>query len=405
MFNLANGVRSILIEKPGRLLVTVKVFVKAGSRHDERLPGLAHLVEHLIFGVHNPGNFRNISRIEGLGGRIQALTTKEYTEYSLVIVKENLCEGLKFLAEIISLPEFENAKIEREKEIITEEILNSYSKLSTLWDIFAQSLWKDSPLRNPICGYTDSIKEISREDIEGFYSNYYTGCGIIIIVIGDIDSIEIQEKINEMFSGIKSGNPAINTIKSQFHILNDKREMHIVKDSLQTHLLLGYPGVSLNAPDINAFRLVNKILGNGESSRLYKQVRVNLNSVYSISSTLALYEDTGYFAVWSNFYHAKKSIILNAIVDEFDSLKKKKIAEAELNHAKVRYKRDLMINHDNDNAFVDFLGTSLLLTGKIKKWEDIIREIDSVTAEQLYELSNAYFCEENYFLVSIGRKA
>jgi predicted Zn-dependent peptidase len=404
-FNLANGIRCVAVKKAMRFLVTTKVFVKAGSRHDEELPGLAHVVEHLLFRTNDLDFYRNVYQIEGLGGKIESITTKEYTEYSLVIIKENWSTGLRLLSEILTKPEFDLDSIKREKDIIIEEIANSYSKLSILWDIFAQSIWKESPLRNPIRGYTESINEINRQDIEGFYCNYYSGCNMIIIVIGDIDIIKIQEHINEMFSGIKPGYSSISTKKPQIHTLNHKKEVHVIKDSLQTNLLMGYPGVSIKDPGIKAFRLVNKIIGNGESSRLYKQLRICMNSVYSISSTLAIYEDTGYFAVWTNFNHTKKNLIINALVDEFNSLRKKKIDAEELKHAKVRYKRDIMINHDNDNKFADFMGTSLLLTGKIKEFEDIIFEIDSVTSNQLYELANNYFFEENRFLVSIGRDA
>jgi predicted Zn-dependent peptidase len=223
------------------------------------------------------------------------------------------------------------------------------------------------------------------------------------VAIGDLDPIEIKEKIEKMFSGIKPGEKPGRTTQSNLHSLNSKKEVHINKNSLQTQLVVGYPGVGINDPAINAFKLVNKILGNGVSSRLYKKLRCELHLVYSISSVLAIYEDTGYFAVWTNFNHAKKRLILAAILEEFDLLKKEKICDEELNCAKLRYKRDLLNNYDTDYSFADFLGTSLLFTGKIKELDDVLLEIDSVSSNQIYELAECYFREENLFAVSIGK--
>lgn len=403
-FKLANGIRVIAIKKRQRPFVTFKVFVKAGSRHDENLPGLAHLVEHTIFRNYNSKSSSDIyDKIESLGGKIDGNTTKEYTNYSLVILKENFPDGLKILSEILTNPGFEADNIEHEKGIIFEEILNSYSKTMTLWDVFAQTIWKESPLRHPIAGYKDSIREITLKDVLEFYSRYYTGNNIVLVVIGDIDDIGIEKIMGTMFSGIKVGEK--NGRKKTFspHTLNRTKKIHIDKNSLQTQLLVGYPGVGIKAPDINAFKLINKILGNGLSSRLYKKMKVDLHLVYSISSVLAIYEDTGYFAVWTNFNYEKSGSILNTLFKEFDSLKKEKISREELDRAKVRYKRDLLINYDTDYSLADFLGTSLLLTGKIKTFDDIIREINSVGVNQLFDLANTYFREENRFILSLGK--
>jgi len=401
---LGNGIRVVVVKKYKCPLVTIKLFVKVGSRQDDALPGLAHLAEHLFLRSYNSSSCNNIYyQIDRLGGKVYASTTKEYTEYSLVILKENFFAGLQLFSEFLTNPNLEEDDIEQEKKIVLEEIINSYSRSNTLWDIFAQAMWEESPLRNPIRGYKDSIQEITGEDVNNFYRQYYTGNNIVIVVIGEIDSIEIHKKMGMMFSGIRKGKQPGITKQLNSHILNTSSKVHITKNSLQTHLLVGFPAVGIKEPTLNAFKLVNKILGNGMSSRLYRKLRIDSRLVYSLSSVLAIYEDAGYFAVWANFNHEKKELILNTLLKEFDSLKKEKICEEELNRAKIRYKIDFLANYDTDHYFADFLGTSLMLTDRIKELEDILLEINSVGYNEVYELANNYFHNDNLFTVSIGK--
>ncbi len=403
-FLLSSGLHVIVVRKVLSPLVTFKLFVKVGSRHDQALSGLSHLAEHLIFGNSSTAPLADINgQIDRLGGTINATTTKEFTEYSLVILKENFFAGVQLFSETFNDPTFNLDNLEQEKEIIYEEILNSYGKANTIWDIFAQAIWKESPLRTPICGYKDSLQEITLADIVEFHQKYYCGGNIVIVVVGDIEVTAIHDTFQKMFGGIKNGLPPQKQNQPAIHTLNRPKDSHLEKNSLQTHLLVGYPGVGINAPPLNTFKLVNKILGNGVSSRLYQKLRHDLHLVYSISSVLAIYEDTGYFSVWTNFNHSKKESVLNAITEEFASLKKIKIQAIELETAKIRYKRDLLLNCETDSSLSDFLGTSLMLTGKIKSFEDIIVEINSVSIDQVYELANSYFCEANRFVVSIGK--
>jgi predicted Zn-dependent peptidase len=129
--------KRVLVKKNQGPFITFKVFVKAGSRQDDTLPGLAHLAEHSLPRSYNSSfSYDLYYQIDRLGGKINATTTKEYTEYSLVILKENFFSGLQLLSEILTNPVFRTDDIEQEKEIVFEEILNSYSRPGKLWDTF-----------------------------------------------------------------------------------------------------------------------------------------------------------------------------------------------------------------------------------------------------------------------------
>lgn len=139
------------------------------------------------------------------------------------------------------------------------------------------------------------------------------------------------------------------------------------------------------------------------SSRLYKTLRVKLHLVYSLSSVLAIYEDTGYFAVWTNYNSMKSGLILEAILEEFDRLKKEIVTEEELSHAKIRYKRDLLHNFETNFSFAGFLGISELLTGEIETFEDILSKIGLVKDKDLFDLANKYFLDEDLLTVLLGK--
>ncbi len=401
---LSNGIRVIAVKKPTQPLVVVRVFVKAGSRYDDENPGLAHLLEHLFFSsaiLKKNGDI--YYRIESLGGKIDGNTTKEYLDISLVILKENFRMGLQLLSNILINPHFTKKKVENEKDIVIEEIKNSYSKTKILWDVFAQTIWKESPLRNPILGTIDSIREISLENVLDFYIRYYTGKNIVLSVIGDIDYKELEEMMESLFARINSGQRT--TIdQSILPTFNTTKRIHIEKKSIQTQLMVGYPAVSIRSPYLSGFKLINKILGNGATSRLYRRLRCDLHLVYSLTSVLSIYEETGYFAVWANYNDEKSSVIFRTILKEFDLLKRDKIPEKELDLAKIRYRRDLLINFETDYSLAGFLGIEELLTEKIKTFADIITGINSIDSDDLFCLCNKYFMDNNRFTVSIGKK-
>jgi len=403
-YTLDNGLRVMALKKPEQPLVTFRLFVKCGSRRDNGKRGIAHLLEHMIFRSFQTGMEEDIySRIEALGGKVEGNTTKEYSDYSLAILKESYIKGLQLFSEMICSPRFSAAGIEAERKIIAEEIVNSYSRLQILWNCYAQTMWQDSPLCDPILGTIESINTITLEDLMDFYSRYYCASNSVLVVIGDIDYSEIEETVSRMFSAMPQGDCLPEPVQAP-HILNEKRDAHIEKNALQSHLVVGYPGVGLTHKDLSAFRLLNKIIGNGLSSRLYRLLKVNLHLVYSVSSTLAIYEDTGYFAVWTTFNNRKTDTIIHSINGEITRLKQTGINPDELDRAKIRYKRDLLANYESTHALAGFIGTSLILTRKFRSLHQVIMDIDDVDRDDLYAIAVNYFSEENRYTVSIGKR-
>ena len=208
--------------------------------------------------------------------------------------------------------------------------------------------------------------------------------------------------MGKIFSSLNKNPPQIEE-QSTSHVFNDQKNVHLKKRSLQTHLIVGYPGAGINSPDINGLKLLNKILGNGTGSRLYKRLRNDLHLVYSIASVVAIYEDTGYFAIWSNFNNEKYELIIEKISREFDRVKNERISDETLIQAKIRYRRDFLINFETDYSLAGFLGTSELLSGTIETIDDIFDDIESINNDALLNLSNKYFTNSHRFVVTIGR--
>ena len=402
-YRLSNGVRVIIVKKNWKPLVTARIFVKAGSRHDNDSPGLAHLVEHLLFANSKSKRVPHLNdEMDRLGGRLDGETTKEYTAISMMVLKENFFLGLKLLADLLCNPQFTLDTIEDEKKIIVEEIVNSYSKSKILWDVFSQTLWKESPLRHPIMGSVNSVRSITYKDVWKFYNRYYAGKNTVVVIIGDFSYDFLENMMGKIFSSLNKNPPQIEE-QSTSHVFNDQKNVHLKKRSLQTHLIVGYPGAGINSPDINGLKLLNKILGNGTGSRLYKRLRNDLHLVYSIASVVAIYEDTGYFAIWSNFNNEKYELIIEKISREFDRVKNERISDETLIQAKIRYRRDFLINFETDYSLAGFLGTSELLSGTIETIDDIFDDIESINNDALLNLSNKYFTNSHRFVVTIGR--
>jgi predicted Zn-dependent peptidase len=402
-FNLSNGIRLITVRKVFQPFITIRVYVKNSILLNGSQPGLAHFVEHMIFRGYQPGSKDNIYReIEALGGKIEGNTSREYSDYSLIILKENVEQGLEILADMLTQPAFTAEDIEAEREIIAEEINHSYSRSKMLWDLFAGAIWEQSPFTVPITGTHESISQITVKEVADFYTRCFIGENMVISIIGDIDGVGIAKTIENRFAAIPRG-PLNAHRPTVTHTFSKKKTVHIPRESIQSHLVLGYPGVGIQHADIHAFKLINKIVGHGLSSRLYQRLKVSSHLVYSLSSVLSVYEDTGYFAIWTIFSDSKAKTILEVISDEMQRLLHEKIPGQELDNAKIRYKRDFLMTFDSDLSAAGYLASTELLTGNIETVNHTIECINDINRQRLIKLAQHYFQDKNRCMVLIGK--
>ncbi len=398
--DLKNGLRVVTTCRPSGTTV-VRVYVRAGSRYDGEHPGKAHFVEHMLFtGTANRNSRQIYSDIESIGGVIQANTAKEYTTFSVAVMDRYLESGLDVLADVITNPVFDRIAFLKEKLVIMEEIKQAQDSQSILWDLFSRTLWVENPIRWPVLGKMESLRDLEYEDMLDFYQERYAARNTVVSVCGDIDHERAVEQVSQQFSHLATGEelrpaPTIEPPPS-------RRTAHIEQDVHQTSLLMGVLAASMKDEDRYAVRLIDRILGSGGSSRLSQRLREEEKYVYSVHSLAHPYEDTGCFAVYTACSPENIQKVESLILEEWEKLSSEPVSDEELEAARRIYEGTLARECETNMFVAGISGIEALLC-KIEPFDESVEKINAVTKEDIMDAAERYLSASAYTIVTVGR--
>ncbi len=401
---LKNGLRVVTIRRPNRMIAAVKVYVRAGSRYDGEYPGKAHFVEHLLFAGTVDRSSRQIySDIESQGGMIQANTAKEYTTFGVVTMDRYLETALDVLADVVTNPILDQSSLLtflKEKLVIIEEIRRAQDTKNILWDKFSETLWLEHPIRRPTLGSIESLKDLEHDEITDFYREQYTARNMVVSVCGDMDHERLAEQISKKFLHLQAGSethplPVIEPPPS-------KRIAHIERDIHQTHIIMGVQITDMKDENRHAVKLMDRILGSGGSSRLFRRLREDEKSVYSVYSLAQMYEDTGCLTVHTACVPENVSTVQRLILEEWEKLKSEPVTDAELETAKRVYEGTLIRKCETNFYVAGIFGVEALLH-EIEPLEEAIKKINAVTKQDIIDAANLYLNTAEYVMVTVGR--
>jgi predicted Zn-dependent peptidase len=385
---LKNGIK--LVHKPTTSLIAhAGLFFNAGSR-DEEIDehGLAHFIEHVFFkGTKNRKAYHINSRLEDVGGDLNAYTTKEETCIHASFMKEDTERAVELIYDIAFNSIFPEKEIEKEKEVIIDEI-NSYkdNPAELIFDDFEEILFPHDPLGRSILGTPESLKTFKRKTVLNFLKNNYSTDQIVFCVVGELDN----QKLVKMFSKYFEKIPA--NIKKETRKINNSytplfREE--IKNTYQVHCVIGTKAYSFVDEKRLALHLLNNILGGpGMNSRLNLSLRERNGCSYNVESSYNPYFDTGAFAVYfgADKENLEKSIKL--VHKEFDLLKNKKLGDIQLSKAKKQLLGQIAISAENNESLMLAMGKSFLVFGKFDSLVETGRLIDKITANDIIEIAN-----------------
>ncbi len=401
---LPNGVR-ILTERVTHVRsASVACFFGVGSRYETvALAGASHFIEHMLFkGSARYPTAQLISEaIEGVGGVLDAATDKEVTVYSAKVASRHFDLAFGLLADMIRFPRFEAAEMEKERRVIIEE-LGMYRDSPQEWvGVLADEVvWPDLPLGREVAGTRESVSAISREALDAYRIAHYVPGNLVISVVGDITHEQVVEAATRLFGDWA---PAPTPRWTPNPIPTDTPRVKLeTRKTEQTNLCLLTPGLGHGDPDTYTLTLLNAILGDGMSSRLFLEVRERQGLAYDVSSGPTQYHDTGVFVVYAGVEPKRTAAALQAILKELARLRDEPVTAEELARAKEYTKGRMALGLENTSSVASWLGGQEISLGKVRLLDEVMASVDAVTIADIQRLARALFDEQRLRLAVIG---
>lgn len=400
---LDNGLRLITSGMPHSHSACITIFVGTGSRHEsDEQAGLSHFIEHLYFkGTERRATAKEISEaIEGVGGILGGGTDKELTVYWCKVARPHFALALDVLADMMRYSKLDPQDIERERQVIIEEINMSLDSPQHRVDILLDELlWPGQALGRDIAGSKETVGATTRQMLLDYLSHQYLPNNVVISVAGAIDHQEVITSLNQYFGdwvgGVVPRGPVTKHEQREPRLRVERR------DTEQAHFALAVPGLSSLHPDRFALDLLNIILGEGMSSRLFQQIRERLGLAYAIQSYVSHFLDTGSVAIYAGVDPKQVETALAAIVEELNHLKEG-IPDSELVKAKEFSKGRLMLRMEDSRSVASWLGGQELLNGRILTVEDVISIIEAVTTDDLQRVARELLVDYKLNLAVVG---
>ncbi|MDR2926668.1 MAG: insulinase family protein [Cytophagaceae bacterium] len=365
------------------------LFINTGSR--DEMPnehGLAHFIEHVIFkGTKKRKTYHILSRIDDVGGELNAYTTKEDTCIYASFLKNDFERAIELLADIVFNSTFPAKELEKEKEVIIDEI-NSYkdNPAELILDDFEELIFHNDPMGRNILGTAESIQSFAKPDVERFIVNNYNTDQMVLCSVGDITASRIFKIANKYFGAVP-----LNTRKKERPeiALYIPRKIDKEMDTFQSHIILGNIAYDLDHPERPGLLLLNNILGGpGMNSRLNMALREKNGIAYNVESIYSPYFGTGVFSIYFGTDSDNISRSLDVVYRELKKLRNKPLGTLQLHNAKRQLKGQITISSEIRESLMQSIGKSFLLYNKVDSLEDIYKKIDAITSEHLLRISN-----------------
>jgi len=398
---LDNGVYVLTEEMPNVRSVVIGIWADVGSRDESPdMAGISHFIEHLVFKGTQKRKARDIAEaLDAVGGQLNAFTTKEYTCYYARVMDEYFDLSLDVLVDMVLGSRFAPEDIEREKNVIAEEIkMYEDTPDELVHDIFASVIWQEHALGRPIIGETSIIKSLDRERILSFYQAHYSPANLIVAIAGNIRHQEVVEKVRAALGSVSGAK----VIRGENIPVPHSKMVCRKKDTEQVHLCIGVPGLPLNNENVYAMQLLNTVLGGGISSRLFQEIRENRGLVYSIYSYHASYHDTGLFCVYAGLSKNNVVSVSELIFQEIKAICENGVTEAELQRSKDQVKGNLYLSLENVTTHMSRLAKSKLYLDRFVTPEEVVERISKVTRNEVKDIARAILLPDLLTIAAVG---
>ena len=400
---LPAGPRVISARIPGARSVSVAAYVLAGSRLETPGEvGAAHFMEHLTFkGTAAFPTTRSLSEaVEGVGGSFNAATDRESTVYWVRVPRAEATRALDVLGELIVRPRLEAQEIEAERSIIVEEIRSYLDDPAEYCQIlFQTAMFGDGPLGREICGDESDVRVLPEDAIRGFWQSTYRPANTVVAVAGDLDHTTALELTASAFG---TGNGPIPTFAPAPALPAGPRVKLGRRDTSQAQLCLGVLGLRRDHPDSWVLSVLNAVLGDGMSSRLFLSIREERGLAYDVSSGLVEYADAGALEVSAGVDPDGLKEAIDAILVELARLRDETVPDDELTKAKRYLAGGLELRMDDGRHVAAWIGGQEALHERVLTIDEALEAIEAVTADDVRRLAGELIRDESLRLAAVA---
>ncbi len=399
---LPNGLTVISEEMQHIRSVCIGIWVKTGSRdEDKERNGISHFVEHMVFKGTEHRSAEEIARqVDSIGGNIDAFTAKECVSFSIKVLDEHLPIALDVLSDLVLNPTFTTDDVARERGVILEEIkMDEDSPDYLVHEIFTQNFWKDHALGRPILGTRDTVKAFERGPVVDFYRQRFVPGNVIISAAGHLNHDHFVDLVTKHFDRMK---PKSNGFRSPPPKVVPKIVLRNKKSLEQVQICVGVPSYPITHEKRHSSYILNTLLGGGMSSRLFQNIRERQGLAYSIYSDLNPYRDTGCLSVYAGTSRASATKVVESVVSEFRNLKATEVPADELRRSKDQLKGSLMLSLESSGSRMSNLARQEMYFDQFYGLDELIEKIESVTAEEVWQIANQFFQTENIAVTILG---
>ncbi len=399
---LPSGLRVVTEELPGIRSIAIGIWVNVGSR-DERSEenGISHFIEHMAFkGTRKRTAAQIAHELESVGGSLNAFTSREQTCYYARILDRHLERAMDVLADILRNSRFDPQELEKEKNVIIEEIKDiEDSPGDWVHDLFAESIWKDHPLGRPIIGRKEKIRSFDRPKVLQYLSSKYLAEQIVVAASGNVSHAKLVAlaKSKLTFPSANGVSPLSRTAPAE-----DGERSVTTKETSQAHLCLGFPSDSFRDKGRYASLILNTILGGGMSSRLFQKVREEKALAYSIFSYHDFYEDAGILGIYLATSPQQAAPATELVLDELARIKKEKLPRREFDSAREQLKGNLVLGLESTSNRMNRLGRNEIFLGGYVSLKQALASIEAVKPSQVVEKANRLFSESRLSAAFLG---
>lgn len=385
---LSNGLRVCTDYVPSVESVAVGVWVGVGTRFEDlSVNGAAHMVEHMLFKGTPSRDAQNIVEvIENVGGHMNAYTSREITSYHVHLLKDDLPLALEVLADIVQHSTMPDHEIERERGVILQEIGMCHDTPDdVIFDHFYETAYPGQALGAPILGTSEIIRSISRDALMGYVQRFYSPARMVICASGNVQHEDFVHQIERLFTDLPANQ---NDEKIAAHYQGG--EHRSAKDLEQSHIVLGFQGVSRLSDDYYAAQTLATLLGGGMSSRLFQEVREKRGLVYSIYAFHSAHSDDGQFGIYAGTGPGQLAELVPVVCDEVTKLAQTLTPE-EIERAKAQLRASTLMARESMMTRADQNAKSLLLRGYVRSPDEILERINAVDDVALKHIAGQIF--------------
>lgn len=402
---LPNGIKIVHRRTPSPVAY-IGVTVGAGTRDEApEENGMAHYIEHCVFkGTAHHSARQIIHAIEGIGGEINAYTTKEETTFYAAILAEHVQLTLHLIAEMLLQPTFKKEETDKERMVILDEI-ESYndSPSELIYDDFESLVFAGSSLAMPILGTKKTLRHISSKPDYPlkWMQTHYRPERMVIFCQGDVKPEKIFRLAEKEFGHLTATRSYSEAVIQQSSLTATERERSFRKHTHQVHSMLGGKAYPLGHENQLAMFLLNNILGGGSlNSRLNLSLRESKGLVYTVESTYTPLSDTGYWCVYWACDPEDYEQSLGLVHKELDLLCTRPLSEAALQKALVQLRGQLAISAQNQENSALAMAKSMLYRGSAPEWQETMQKIERTTVQQIQDVAKEIFNPANSYILT-----